>query len=693
VTRLGTTVPSPPPCRRDDVVDVLHARQVPDPYRWLEDGESAETRAWVASQNARTRQALDALPDRSGWHERLVALMRLPVTASCEVRGERLFVSDRPAGAEQIRLAMRSSVECSPGHSLFEPDQGVADSASAIDWYEPSPDGSFVALGVSEGGTENSELRVLRVDTGESLADRIPHTRAASIAWLPDSSGFRYTRYPEDSEYDRKVYLHRLGDDWADDPLVWGDLPTPETWPDVSASADGRYVLVHAMVGWGRVEAHLLDVEVGVWRTVIEGVEAVSEFRFGGDGLVGVTTLGAPKGRLVTVSCEQPGVEHWRELVPEGDAVRGRFVVVGDAVVSVATHGAIDRVERHSVSGGALLGGVGELGVVSVVDLDGDIVNGEPLIVLVLSGFTAPTRAWRWTPSAGLEAWEAGEDDAGDDGFGRGADLPELVVRHERYRSLDGTEIGAFVINRADVTPVASTPTILNGYGGFAITETPVWSPLVAAWCERGGQYTIAGLRGGYEEGETWHHAGRRANKQNVFDDFHAAGDWLVDGGQTSRERLGIAGGSNGGLLVGAALTQRPDAYRAVWCAVPLLDMIRFPQFLIARLWTDEYGDPEISEEFEWLFAYSPYHHVHDGVAYPAVLLTTAEGDSRVDPMHARKMAALLQHSGRGQDRRPVLLHQEGRAGHGVGKPVAKRADEQADVLAFFAWQLGDEPT
>jgi prolyl oligopeptidase len=270
--------------------------------------------------------------------------------------------------------------------------------------------------------------------------------------------------------------------------------------------------------------------------------------------------------------------------------------------------------------------------------------------------------------------------------------VPDLTVSHVEYASADGTPIGLFLIHRSDVEPDADTPAILNGYGGFAITESPVWSAMIAAWCESGGLYAIAGLRGGFERGEGWHRAGRRANKQNVFDDFHAAADWLVETGRTARSRLAIVGGSNGGLLVGAAMTQRPELCRAVWCAVPLLDMIRFPRFLIARLWTDEYGDPDVAEEFEWLMAYSPYHHVSKGTEYPATLLTTAEGDGRVDPMHARKMAALLQECAANQHERPVLLQQEGRAGHGVGKPVAKRADEQADVLAFLSWQLGHEP-
>jgi prolyl oligopeptidase len=680
-----------PPARRDDLVEILHGTPIPDPYRWLEDGDAPDVQAWVAAQNERTREALDARPDRGRWHERLVALMQLPIVAGVQIRGPVLFVWERPPGAEQLCLTIGSSVDPSIARrTLLDPATWAADGAAAIDWFEASPDGSLVAFGRSEGGTEDSELRVLDVGTGTLLAERIPHTRAASIAWLADGSGFRYTRYPPDSEYHRAVYLHRLGDDPATDATVWDDLPTPETWPDVSASRDGRYVLVHAMVGWGHVEVHLLNVAAGTWQTVIGGFEAVSEFRFGGDGLVGVTTLDAPRGRVVTVGLDDPGVARWRTVVAEDTAVRGRFVILGEEIISVATERAIDRIERHALADGTARDALGDLGASAVVALEADdagIVGDEAAdagpagcgVFVAATGFLSPTALWRWTEDGGLRQWDAGA----------AVSVPSLAVRQERYRSPDGTEVGIFLVHAADVVPGPETPTILNGYGGFAIAETPLWAPHVAAWCEAGGLFAIAGLRGGYEEGEAWHHAGRRGNKQNVFDDFHAAADWLVGSGRTSRDRLGIFGGSNGGLLVGAALTQQPGAYRAVWCAVPLLDMIRFPQFLIARLWTDEYGDPDVAEEFFWLLDYSPYHHVLEGTRYPAVLLTTAEGDTRVDPLHARKMAALLQHAAADQSERPILLHQEGRAGHGVGKPASKRAEEYADALSFFAWQLG----
>ena len=310
---------------------------------------------------------------------------------------------------------------------------------------------------------------------------------------------------------------------------------------------------------------------------------------------------------------------------------------------------------------------------------DADPATG--VAFLQLESFTRPPALHRVTGHGGVEAW----GEVGD------AAATAFSVTHQTYVSRDGTAIGLFLVHRADVEPSPGTPAILTGYGGFAIASTPVWSPVAAAWCEQGGLYAVAGLRGGAEEGESWHEAGMRDQKQNVFDDFAAAADHLVASGWTSRRRLAITGRSNGGLLVAAALTQRPDLARAVHCGVPLTDMVRFPQFLIARLWVPEYGDPDVAEELAWLHAYSPYHRVVEGTCYPAVLFTTAEGDSRVDPLHARKMAAQLQWASACQDDRPILFQEEGRAGHGVGKPLLKQADEGADVLAFLAWQLGAE--
>ncbi|HEY7626953.1 MAG TPA: prolyl oligopeptidase family serine peptidase, partial [Ilumatobacteraceae bacterium] len=499
------------------------------------------------------------------------------------------------------------------------------------------------------------------------------NTRASSIAWLPDNSGFWYLRYPPDDAYNRHVYFHHLGADPASDELVFDALPTPESWPDVLASDDGRHLLVSVSVGWSRTDAHLLDTATGEWREVVSGVDASSSFFFHAGELYAVTSRDAVNGRVVAAPFDAP--HQWRTVVPERDVVLARGASFGDALLVVASASAVDRVEVWSTDG-ALQRTLDDFGLVSIESLDTEGASA----FLVANSFDSPPSMYRVDEV--VRRWSAAADRSL---------LPSMTVSHVSYPSPDGTEIGLFVMHREDVQPSAQTPLLLTGYGGFAIAEKPAWLVRAATWCAAGGVFAVAGLRGGYEHGEAWHQAGRRANKQNVFDDFHAAADWLVAQGMASRDMLAIEGGSNGGLLMGAAITQRPDLARVVHCAVPLLDMIRFPKFLIARLWTDEYGDPDVAEEFAWLHGYSPYHHVRAGAEYPSVLFTTAEGDSRVDPLHARKMAALMIDEAAGQAERPILLRQSGRAGHGQGKPATMRVRDDADVLTFFAWQLGAE--
>ena len=467
------------------------------------------------------------------------------------------------------------------------------DAAVAIDWFHPSADGAFVAYGLSEGGTENSTLHVMRVATGEVLADRIANCRAASVAFLPDNSGFFYAVYPEGDDYHRHIRFHQIGSVPADDPIVFDRLPTEQSWPDVSLSADGEWLLVHVMVGWSHVDVHLLHRPSGEWRVVVEGVEANTSLRVHGDRLVGVTFRDAPNGRAVWASLAEPG--EWHTLVPERpDTVLGAFTIdsVAGELLLVASSVAVDRLERWPLEMEALSpssmspSSVVSLGVASVVSLDSD----AGLTVLATSEFTAPVTVSQLHPDGTRTPIDSADTSV----------LTDVVVRQVFYPSTDGTLVPIFVAHRRDITPSAATPLILTGYGGFAISESPIWMPNLAAWCAAGGVFAVAGMRGGYEYGERWHEAGRRGNKQQVFNDFFAAADWLVSQGYTSRERLSVYGGSNGGLLMGAVITQRPDLAPAVWCAVPLLDMIRFPQFLIARLWTDEYGDPDVAEEFGW---------------------------------------------------------------------------------------------
>lgn len=676
------------------MVDHLHGVKVVDPYRWLEDGESTETAAWVEAQDRQTRSVLDALPARTLLRRRLERLLRTTSVSSPRLAGEVIFTRERGGQGDQTRLVVRSATDAGvAARTLIDPGAG-GDDTVALDWFHPSPDGALVAYGTSTAGDERSTLHVLEVATGAHLGDVIPHTRAASVAWLPDGSAFAYTRYPdpavvgdEESGYHRTVWWHTIGDDPARDDLVWGDeaMPDRTAWPHVSLSQDGRWMLVHVSLGWSRVDVHLLDRTSGRSRVLIEGEEATTSLDIVGDRLWGTTTRGAPRGRVVTALLAGPEARQWETVVAESDAVIDGATVAGASLLVAATDVAVARLHRYRLDGsGDVPVELPALG--TLAGLDAGAHADRELAFLSFSSFTQAPSLWRWTP-AGLEAWS----DGGLDGLDREAG--SYSVHQVSYASTDGVEVPLFLVQREATRAGPDTPVVLTGYGGFGIASGPAWLPMAVAVADAGGIYAVAGIRGGAERGEDWHRAGMGRHKQQSFDDFIAAADWLVAEGLTSRSRLAIRGGSNGGLLVGAALTQRPDLCAAVHCAVPLLDMVRFPQFLIARLWVPEYGDPEVAEEFAWLHAYSPYHRVVDGTCYPAVLLTTAERDSRVDPCHARKFAARLQTATSCGDERPVLLRVEARAGHGAGKPVGKQADEAADVLAFLFDQLGVEVT
>ncbi len=686
----GTAATHPPPTRRHDLVEVHHGIEVSDPYRWLED-DTDETAAWVDDQNRHTRALLDGLPGRAEIRGRLLPLLQAAVTAAPQVAGDRVFTLDRGGDREQAVLCVRPAAEPGPARVLVDPSMLAEDPTAALDWYHASPDGRLVAFGLSTGGDEQSTLHLLDVDAGELLDDRIPHARAASVAWLPDGTGFAYARYPdpdtvpeEERGYGRHIRWHTVGDDPAGDPVLYAADDDPTAWPDVSISRDGRWLLVHVARGWSRVDVHLLERIGGARRVVIEGVDAINGFDVVGGRLMGHTTLDAPRGRVVVAPLDDPGVDRWETLVPESSAVIEGFAATSASLLVAATEHAVATLTRHDLETGETQGTGGtpvalpEAG--SLAGLSGADDRDEAFVAF--TSFTRPAQLFRWRPGR-LEPWS----DAGGD-----LDPDAFSVERVEYPSTDGTAISLFLIRGRDHHRSPDTMAVLTGYGGFGITMGPAYSPAIVEMCRGGGLYAVAGIRGGAEEGESWHLAGTRERKQQVFDDFIAAADWLVAEGHTSRERLAIRGGSNGGLLVGAALTQRPDLCRAVHCAVPLLDMVRYHRFLIARLWIPEYGDPDVAEDLAWLHAYSPYHRVVEGTCYPAVLLTSGEGDSRVHPAHARKMAARLQAATSCGDTHPVLLQIEARAGHGQGKPVGMQADELADVLAFLTWQLTPTP-
>jgi prolyl oligopeptidase len=678
-------VPLPPAPRtpRDDVVETLHGIVVNDPYRWLEADGAGRVREWTDAQNARTRAVLDALPQRAFFARRVRQLLSVGLLSTPRPVAGRIFHTRREGDQKQAVLYVRDSLDAMD-RALVDPNAIDATGLVTIDWYYPSPDARFVAYGLSRGGDEMSTLHVIETATHRELTERIPDTQRSTVAWV--EGGFYYTVHPArgavppgDENYYRRVRFHRLGDDHTKDALVFGEGRPKEDILSVAVSPDGRWVLLTAYKGWASSDLYLLDrerPERGL-RTVMEGKDAIAE-GFPMDGRIWLrTNLDAPNYRIAAAACDSPDTAAWTTIVPEGEHVIEGFDRASDRLALLRLVRATSRLATYDLEGSDEREiPLPSLGAVEFVqgDLTGDLIGYTfqsftvPPIAFVADARTAKHRELVRLRAAGL-------------------DRSAVQVEQTTYRSRDGTELTAFLVHRTDVRPSGTVPTVLTGYGGFNVSRTPGYFAGPAAWVEAGGLFCLPNLRGGGEYGERWHRAGMLANKQNVFDDFHAAAEMLVASGWTSPAHLAISGGSNGGLLVGAALTQRPDLFAAVCCAVPLLDMLRYQNFRIARFWIAEYGSAEDAEQIRWLRAYSPYHNVRAGVRYPPVLFTTAEGDSRVDPMHARKMAALLQ----AQSEDPesvVLLRVDRDAGHGIGKPLDKQVDDLADQYAFIAWRL-----
>ena len=676
-------LPPAPPAFRGDEAEVLHGDEIADPYRWLERG-GAETRAWTDAQNVRTRAVLDAAPGQEHFRRRLGALLGVGLLGTPRPIAGRVFYDRRSPGARQSVLRVRDGDR---DRALIDPNGLDPAALIALDWWYPSPDGALVAYGLSRGGTELSTLHLIDVATGRVLADTIPFTQRAQVAWT--GNGFYYTVHPApgsvppgDEHYYRRVRHHRLGQDPSGDALVFGDGLPKESLLSVEADTKGRWVVLSAAEGWTRNDLYLLSTESGSDgpRTIIQGADGISQAIVAAGRLWIRTNVGSPNYRIVVADPSAP--DSWRTIVPEGEWPIESFDVTRSHLVVHTLERATSRLAIWSHDG------VRQRDV--PLDPFVSLLGGSPVadqeserFGYTIESFVRPQAAYIADAETGESACVAAL------AVPAGLDHLAIAVEQRVYRSKDGTEVPMFLVHRSDVRPAGDVPTILNGYGGFNISRTPAYSGALAAWVEASGLYVVANLRGGAEFGERWHRAGMRGNKQNVFDDFAAAAEALVATGWTSAGRLGISGGSNGGLLVGAALTQRPELFAAAVCAVPLLDMLRYQHFLIARFWIDEYGSSEDPEQYRWLRAYSPYQNARAGTRYPAVLFTTAEGDSRVDPGHARKMAALLQWEQRDDPDAVTLARVDRDAGHGIGKPLDKQVDDLADQLAFFSWRLG----
>jgi len=670
-----------PPSRREDVVEVIHGTRVADPYRWLERADEPEVASWAKAQDDYARRELDALPHRDALRARLRELLYYDSLSPPRRYGTRVFFTRQHADKEKAVYCVRGADGIE--RVWLDPNTMSDDGSVAVKGVFPSHDGRLVAYTLSRNNADAATLFVRDLETNRDLPiDRIDGARYAAPSWTPDSRGFYYTGLPTDptippSELPghAEVRFHRLGSDPRDDEIVHPALHDPTTFIHARVSHDGHFLFLTIARGFDAQDVSFADLRRGARELVPLSKGTRAHVIAHGDAFYVHTNDGAPRFRVMKVDPARPQRSAWRELVPERPATLTGFDVVGGHLELHYLERASSRLELRTLEGKY----VRDLPLPSIGTTPGLV--GRPdhdEAYFEFSSFATPPRIYRTSITTGrTELWH--ERDVP-------ADTSQLEVEQVEYRSKDGTPISMFVVHRRDIVRDGNNPTILTGYGGFGLSMVPQFSPGPLLWLERGGVLAVPNLRGGGEYGEEWHEAGKLHKKQNVFDDFIAAAQWLVDQGYTRPAKLAIRGGSNGGLLVGAVSTQRPELFGAVVCAVPLLDMVRYHQFGAGRTWTSEYGSAEDPAQFRTLFAYSPYHRVASGRHYPPLLMLSADSDDRVDPMHARKYVAAMQEVTTAKT--PVLLRIERNAGHGGGDNVRQAVEQAVDVYAFLFAQL-----
>jgi len=696
---------APPKAKVEVVEETIHGRKIADSYRWLEDSNSAGTQEYVREQLAYTRSILDPLPGRAQIHQRLKELLSIGTIGTPQIGGKCYFYTRREGSQNQPLLLVREGVH-GKDRTLVDVNQMAADGTIALDWWFPSEDGKYVAYGTSTSGSEESTLRVVETASGKVLPDTLERTRFASIAWKKDNSGFYYTRHPKKGEvppgeevYHVKIFYHTLGSDPAKDPLIFGEGRKMEDVPQVQlADDDDRWLLITVFEGWAKSEMYLQDLKAG---TAPVEITSGKNFLYNGEVFKGklyiLTNEDAPRFRELVVDAANPKRENWKEIIPQTDAVLESTAILDGRIFAQYEKDASSLLKLFALDGKPVsdipLPTIG-----SVTGIGGKWNRREAFFGF--HSFTVPPSVYQvdlanagGRRDAGATVGATLKPSLWDKVDAPGINPADYEVQQVWFTSKDGTKIPMFVFHKKGLDLNGKNPTLLTGYGGFNISETPSFVPGRYVLLEHGGVFAVANLRGGAEFGEDWHRAGMLDKKQNVFDDFISAAEFLIADKITDKDHLAIQGGSNGGLLMGAAFTQRPDLFRAVVCQVPLLDMLRYQNFQIAKLWIPEYGSADDPKQFDWLYAYSPYHHVKPGTKYPAIMFMTADTDTRVDPMHAKKMAALMQaEAANGQSReRPILLRIEPKAGHGAGKPITKQIEEGTDIYSFLFWQLGRE--
>ncbi|MEB3355256.1 MAG: prolyl oligopeptidase family serine peptidase [Synechococcales bacterium] len=671
-------------------VDDYHGTSVADPYRWLEDPDSEESRQWIEAQNRLTFGFLEGIGGRQQIKERLTQLWNYEKFRIPFKKGDRYFYFKNDGLQNQDVLYTLPDLGGEP-RTLIDPNTFSEDGTVALSGIAITEDARYVAYGTSASGSDWQEWHVREVATGEDLPDRVQWVKFSGASWTHDNQGFYYSRYDEPQEdtkledvnYFQKLYYHRLGTPQAEDILVY-HRPDEKEWGfGGSVTEDGRYLVIGV---WRGTDRKNLVFYKDLSDPNSEIVELISDFEAKFDFIDNEgtlfwfrTDLEASRGRVIAIDIAKPERSHWQEIIPEAEETLEDVGTLNNQFVADYLKDAYSAIKVFNLDGSFVrqieLPGIGSAG-----GFYGKREDKETFYVF--TSFTTPPTIYRYDMVTGESTL-----------FRR----PEVAFDPEQYEttqvfytSKDGTRVPMFISHKKGLTLDGTNPTLLYGYGGFNISLSPSFSISNLVWMEMGGVYAVPNLRGGGEYGEDWHQAGTKHNKQNVFDDFIAAAEWLIEQGYTSSEKLAIAGGSNGGLLVGACMTQRPDLFAAALPAVGVMDMLRFHLFTIGWAWTSDYGSPDDPEEFKSLYAYSPLHNLKPGTAYPATLITTADHDDRVVPAHSFKFAAALQEAHDGEN--PVLIRIETKAGHGAGKPTTKIIEEIADKFSFLIQTLDFAP-
>ncbi len=675
-----------PETKKVDVVDDYHGTKVADPYRWLEDADSEETIQWVEAQNELTFGYLHAGKTYENIKKRLTDLWNYPKYSAPSKKGDRYFFSKNDGLQNQSVVYMQESLDGEP-QVLFDPNQWSEEGTVALSGMKLSEDGRLVAYAKSKSGSDRQTYYIRNVGSGKEYDEAIRWCKFTGIAWKHDNSGFFYNRFPEpgtvakeDRNNFNKVYWHRAGTSQSEDSLIYEDPDNKVLTFHPIISDDGAYLLLYVSEGTdpnNRIYYRPVDSNKPFVKILNKADANYSPIYNEGSLFYFKTNLDAPRGRIIAIDLEKPGREHWKTIIPQQEDVLDYVKVVNNHFVTAYMKDAHHQLSVYNLKGD-LVNTIDLPTIGSVQGLSGNPEDSDMFITF--ASFTYPPTIYHYDfDNNAMEIFRESEIDFDPD---------QYVSKQIFYRSKDGTRVPMFITHKKGLKPEGDNPTLLYGYGGFNVSLTPYFSISRLIWLEQGGVFALANIRGGDEYGEAWHKAGMLDNKQNVFDDFIAAGEWLIENDYTRPEQLAINGGSNGGLLVAACMLQQPELFGAVVCQVPVIDMLRYHKFTVGRYWAPEYGNAEKNpEHFEFLYAYSPLHNVESGKDYPPTLITTADTDDRVAPLHAKKFAATLQEKYKGDN--PIFLRVETKAGHGAGKPTTKVINEVSDIYTFLFKTFG----